>query len=162
MTQKYSITFCSSHGISANNCGQCFAILGGAWESTITFFTFNLKASTALPAPVSRLAEYYLDVCKVLFQKTGTNTTIISHKEQEQTSYLLTLSQKKQQLLHLQTTFPRFSVQPVLFHSSMESPLEKEWDSHEISSLSGDMACLDSKLNQPPRLTEQIDVQTHI
>lgn len=60
-----------------NNCGQCLSILGGAWESTITFFTFNVKASTALTAQISRLAEYCLDVYKVLFQKTGTNKSII-------------------------------------------------------------------------------------
>lgn len=119
-----------------NNCRQCFSILGGAWESTITFFTFNLKASTALAAQISRLAEYYWDVYKVLFQNTGTNKRIISAEEQEQTFYLLTLSQQKNQQLHLQTTFSRFSLQPVLFHSSTEFPLEKEWDSHEISTKS--------------------------
>lgn len=105
--------------------------VSGSWvelgKAPLLFFTFNLKASTAPVAQISRLPEYCLDVYKVQFQKIGTNKSIISVKEQEQTSYLLTSNQEKtQQLL-------RFSLQPVLFHSSIEFPLEKEWDSHEIS-----------------------------
>jgi len=56
----------------------------------MTSFTSNLQALTA---QTSRLAESYLDVYKVLFQKTGTNKSVISVEEQEQTSYLLTSSQ---------------------------------------------------------------------
>lgn len=117
MWHRSTTLFSAVHMVSQqNNCRQCFSTLGGAWESTITFFTFNLKASTV--EQISRLPKYCLDVYKVQFQKIGTNKSIISVAEQEQTSYLLTLNQEKTQLL-------RFSLQPVLFHSSIEFPLEK-------------------------------------
>lgn len=77
-----------------SNCRLYFSILGGAWESTITFFTLNLKDPRILAAQTSRLAENYSDVCKVLFQKTSTNKSKISVEEQEQ-ALLSTLSQEK-------------------------------------------------------------------
>lgn len=123
-----------------NNCRRCFSILGGTWESTIAFYTFNLKASKDLTAQISTRPACYLDVYKLLFQKTGTNKRIISVEEQEQSFYLLTLSQKKTKqkpnLLHLWATLPRFSLQPVLFRSSIEFPLEKKmgqsWNLHKV------------------------------
>lgn len=90
-----------------SNCRLYFSILGGAWESTITFFTLNLKDFTILPAQASRLAEDYSYVYKVLFQKTGTNKNIISVKEQEQ-AFLSTLNEKKKPNFIFKLLSPNF------------------------------------------------------
>lgn len=46
-----------------SNCRLYFSILGGAWESTISFFTYNLKDPTILAAEASRLAEDFKVRC---------------------------------------------------------------------------------------------------